>query len=113
MAVAGNGDGLPQQRKAVNPFSPTPTGGPHVFISLRGTTDKTGAGGCRQVYELSAVSQVSNVLRNHGALLILGLVVAFVIGGVVLPAVWSGKKARRTAALDVLDRILRWRRLFS
>jgi hypothetical protein len=81
-----------------------------VFISLRGTTDKTGAGGCRQLYELSAVSQVSNVLRNHGALLILGLVAAFVIGGVILPAVWSRRKTRRTAALDVLDRILRWRR---
>ena len=80
-----------------------------MFISVRGCSDNN-AGGCRQLYELSAVSQVSNVLRNHGALLILGLVVAFVIGGVVLPAVWSGKKARRTAALDVLDRILRWRR---
>ena len=56
------------------------------------------------------ISQVSNVLRNHGALLILGLVVIFVIGGVIFPAVWSRKKPRRTAALDVLDRILRWRR---
>ena len=44
------------------------------------------------------------------ALLIVGLVIILVIGGVVLPAVWSGKKTRRTAALDVLDRILRWRR---
>jgi hypothetical protein len=56
------------------------------------------------------ISQVSNVLRNHGALLILGLVVALVIGGVILPAVWSRKTTRRTAALHVLDRILRWRR---
>jgi len=83
-----------------------------VFISVRGCTDKT-AGGCRKLYELSVISQVSNVLRNHGALLILGLVVILVIGGVIFPAVWSRKKPRRTAALDVLDRILRWKRLLS
>ena len=80
-----------------------------MFISVRGCTVKTEAGGCRQLYELSVISQVSNVLRNHGALLILGLVVALVIGGVIFPAVWSRKKTRRTAALDVLDRIVRWR----
>src|SRR5690348_15698358 len=34
----------------------------------------------------------------------------FVIGGVIFPAVWSRNKTRRTAALDVLDGILRWRR---
>jgi hypothetical protein len=72
--------------------------------------ENTEAGGCRQFYELAVVSQVSNALRSHGALLILGLVVVLVIGGVVLPAVWSRKKTRRTAALDVLDRILRWKR---
>jgi len=33
-----------------------------------------------------------------------------VIGGVIFPAVWSSKRARRAAALNVLDRILRWRR---
>ena len=80
-----------------------------MFISVRGCSDNN-AGGCRQLYELSVISQVSNVLRNHPALLIIGLVVAFVIGGVVFPAVWSRKKARRTAALDVLDRLLRWKR---
>ncbi len=56
------------------------------------------------------ISQVSNVLRNHAALLIIVLVIVLVIGGVIFPAVWSRKKTRRTAALDVLDRILRWRR---
>jgi hypothetical protein len=29
---------------------------------------------------------------------------------VILPAIWSRKRARRTAALAVLDLILRWRR---
>jgi len=76
-----------------------------VLISVRGCSDNN-AGGCRQLYELSVISQVSNVLRNHAALLIIVLV----IGGVIFPAVWSRKKTRRTAALDVLDRILRWRR---
>jgi hypothetical protein len=81
-----------------------------VFISVRGCTDNN-AGGCRQLYDLSLISQVSNgLMRNQAVLLIVGLVIILVIGGVVLPAVWSGKKARRTAALDVLDRILRWRR---
>jgi hypothetical protein len=84
-----------------------------MFISVRGCTDIPEAGGCRQLYELSVISQVSNVLRNHGALLILGLLIVFVIGGRIFPAVWSRKKTRRTAALDVLDRILRWRRLLS
>ena len=64
----------------------------------------------RKLYELSVISQVSNVLRNHAALLIIGLVIVLVIGGVIFPAVWSRKKQRRTAALDVLDRLLRWRR---
>ena len=53
------------------------------------------------------MAQVSNgLLRNQIALVILGLV----IGGVIFPAVWSAKQARRTAALAVLDRLLRWRR---
>jgi hypothetical protein len=57
------------------------------------------------------MAQVSNgLMRNQAMLLIVGLVIILVIGGVVFPAVWSGKKVRRTAALDVLDRILRWRR---
>ena len=80
-----------------------------MFISVRGCSDNN-AGGCRQLNELSVISQVSNVLRNHGALVIIGLVIALVIAGVIFPAVWSRRKTRRTAALDVLDRILRWRR---
>jgi hypothetical protein len=80
-----------------------------VFISVRGCSDNN-AGGCRQLNELSVISQVSNVLRNHAALLILVLVIILVIGGVIFPAVWSSKRTRRTAALAVLDRILRWRR---
>ena len=85
-----------------------------MFISVRGCTDNPEAGASRQFYRLSAIALVSHgLLRNQAVLLIVGLVTILVIGGVVLPAVWSGKKARRTAALDVLDRILRWRRLFS
>ena len=80
-----------------------------MFISVRGCSDNN-AEGCRQLYELSVISQVSNVLRNQAALVFLGLVIVLVIGGVIFPAVWSGKKTRRTAALDVLDRILRWKR---
>jgi hypothetical protein len=53
------------------------------------------------------MAQVSNgLVRNQAVLLIIGLVVILVIGGVLLPDVWSSKRAR----LAVLDRILRWRR---
>lgn len=80
-----------------------------MFIRVRRGSD-INARGCRQLYGLSAVSQVSNVLRNDAALVIIALAVVLVVGGVIFPAVWSGKKTRRTAALDVLDRILRWKR---
>jgi hypothetical protein len=57
------------------------------------------------------LAQVSNgLVRNQAVLLIVGLVIVLVIGGVIFPAVWSSKRTRRTAALNVLDRILRWRR---
>ena len=114
VAAPGNGDGLPLERKAVNPYSPTPNWRPHVLTSLRGCICNGEAGGSRQFYELSMVAQVSNglpgLLRNQAVLLILIVVVVLVIGGVIFPAVWSRKKTRRTAALDVLDRLLRWRR---
>src|SRR2546425_1014862 len=88
MAVAGNGDGLPRQRKAVNPCSPTLTGGPHVFISVRGCSDNN-AEGCRQLYELSVIAQVgrgfSGLVRNQAVLVILILVIVLVIGGVIFP----------------------------
>jgi hypothetical protein len=85
-----------------------------VLTSVRGCTHIFEAGRPRQLYELSMMAQVSNgisgVPRNQVVLLIIGLVIILVIGGVIFPAVWSSKKTRRTAALDVLDRILRWRR---
>jgi hypothetical protein len=57
------------------------------------------------------MAQVSNgLMKNHAVLMIIALVIVLVIGGVIFPAVWSSKRTRRTAALDVLDRILRWRR---
>jgi hypothetical protein len=84
-----------------------------VLTSVRGCTHIFEAGRPRQLCELSMIAQVSNglpgLLRNQAVPLILGLVIILVIGGVLLPAVWSRKRARRTAALAVLDRILRWR----
>jgi hypothetical protein len=85
-----------------------------MLNSVRGCICTREAGGFRQPYERSAIAQVNNgfseLLRSQAALLILGLIVVLVAGGVIFPAVWSSKKTRRTAALDVLDRILRWRR---
>jgi hypothetical protein len=70
--------------------------------------------GSRRLFRLSVIAQVSrdipSLMRSQAALLTVGLLVAVVIGGVIFPAVWSSKKTRRTAALDVLDRLLRWRR---
>ena len=88
-----------------------------MLTSVRGCICNGEVRGSRHVYELTMMAQVSNglpgLLRNQAVLLILVLVIILVIGGVILPAVWSGKKTRRTAALDVLDRLLRWRRLLS
>ncbi len=50
------------------------------------------------------------LLGNQAVLLVLVLLIVLVIGGVLFPAVWSRKRTRRTAALDVLDRLLRWKR---
>jgi hypothetical protein len=84
-----------------------------VLNSVRGCVCIREAGGPRKLCELAMMAQVSNgisgLARNQAVLLILGLVIVL-IGGVIFPAVWSSKRARRTAALAVLDRILRWRR---
>jgi hypothetical protein len=85
-----------------------------VLNSLRGYICDGEAGSPRRVYDLTLMAQVSRdipgLMRNQAMLLITILVIILVTGGVVLPAVWSSKKTRRTAALDVLDRLLRWRR---
>ncbi len=85
-----------------------------MLNSVRGCICNGEGGGGRQLYELSVMSQVSNgfsgLVRSQAALLILGVLVVLVVAGVILPAVWSRKRARRTAALNVLDRLLRWRR---
>jgi hypothetical protein len=81
-----------------------------VLNSVRGCICNSEAGGSRQVYRLSVLAQASrdipDLLRNQAVLVIIILV----IGGVIFPAVWSRKGPRRAAALDVLDRLLRWRR---
>jgi hypothetical protein len=84
-----------------------------VLNSVRGCICHGEAGSSRQVYHLTLIAQVSRdipgLMKNQAALLIIGLVILLVIAGVIFPAVWSSKQTRRTAALDVLDRILRWR----
>lgn len=48
------------------------------------------------------------MLADHGAYpLILLLLIAAIVAGVVLPAVWSTRPARRAAALAVLRELLR------
>lgn len=85
-----------------------------MLNSVRGCICTREAEGSRQVYRLSVIAQVSRdvtgLLRSQAALVILGVLLVLVIVGVIFPAVWSSKRTRRTAALNVLDRILRWRR---
>jgi hypothetical protein len=84
-----------------------------MLTSVRGCLCNDEAVGSRQIYELSVMAQISNgvgLLRNQAVLLVLVLLIVLVIVGVIFPAVWSSKKTRRTAALDVLDRLLRWKR---
>jgi hypothetical protein len=80
-----------------------------VLNSVRGCICNSEAARVRQLYEVSMMSQVnygfSGLMRSQAALLIL---VVLMVGGVIMPAVWSSKKARRTAALDVLDRVIRF-----
>jgi hypothetical protein len=81
-----------------------------MFISVGGGNVIPKASGRRQLFELSMMSHVSGVLGYHGVLTLIALVLILIIVGVVFPAIWSGNKARRSAALAVLDRLLRWRR---
>lgn len=85
-----------------------------MFTSVRGCICNGEVGGSRPIYELSMMAQVSNslpgLLNNQAVLVIIVLVIVLVIGGVIFPAVWSRKRTRRTAALAVLDRLLRWKR---
>lgn len=84
-----------------------------MVTSVRGSSCHGEVAGSRRIYELSVMAQVSKdlpgLLGNQAVLLILGLLIVLVTGGVIFPAVWSRKRTRRSAALDVLDRLLRWK----
>lgn len=83
-----------------------------MLNSVRGYICNSEVGRPRRIYEPSMITQVrSGLARNQALLVIVALVIIRVMVGVIFPALWSGKKTRRTAALDVLDCIVRWRRL--
>lgn len=56
-------------------------------------------------------SAISHTMTSQDMFLIVLAVVVLLAALVVYPAVWSKKTFRRKAALDVLERFLRWRRL--
>lgn len=64
-------------------------------------------------YRLSALARASGALgralTSQDVFVLLLLVMFMMAGLVVFPAIWSGKPARRKAALAVLDRLMRWR----
>jgi hypothetical protein len=57
---------------------------------------------------LPAIGKLSGDTMMVGVILIAVLVAVLVVG-VLLPAVWSVKPARRRAALAVMDRLLPWK----
>ena len=83
-----------------------------MVSSVRECLGACQAGRTRTEFKLSALPQVSGAISHavsgQDAFVIVLLVLA-VVAAVVLTAVWSGDKDRRQAALDVLDRLIRWR----
>jgi hypothetical protein len=69
--------------------------------------------GCpRTEFRIGALPQVSGALSHNLSgqeVFVVVLLALALVAAVVLTAVWSGDKDRRQAALDVLDRIIRWR----
>lgn len=53
---------------------------------------------------------MGTITASQDLVWVLGLALILVSALVIFPAVWSGDKDRRKAALDVLDRITRRRR---
>jgi hypothetical protein len=81
--------------------------------SVRDPVSACQAGYSRTEFRLSTLPQVSDsvthTLSSQGAFWLAVLSLALFAVLVVFPAVWSRKPARRKAALDVLDRLIRWR----
>lgn len=65
------------------------------------------------VFRFSALAQLSShigsAVSSHGVLLAVLLVAVALVTVVIFPAVWSRKSYRRKAALEVLERLIRWR----
>jgi hypothetical protein len=95
VASTRDGDGLPRQRKAVNPIRTT-FWESHVFNSVR---------------QGIPVLMILAPVRAGGSTLLSAVVLSavLVIVFVVWAAIWSRDPERRKNALDVLDRLLRWK----
>jgi len=66
----------------------------------------------RTEFKISALLQTNGTLGHvlsGQELFVVVLLALAVAAAVVLTAVWSRDKDRRQAALDVLDRLIRWR----
>jgi hypothetical protein len=65
----------------------------------------------RRFCALALVAQAGPAVKADGgaALAVAAVLLVVLVAGVVLPAVWSVKPARRRAALAVLDRLVRWK----
>lgn len=84
-----------------------------MVSSVRDPLSACQAGCTRTEFKLNALPQVSSalghVLGSQSAFWLAALCLILFAALVVFPAVWSSKPSRRKAALDVLDRIIRWR----
>ena len=85
-----------------------------MHISVRQHVCSLIAAAGRRACQFALVAVVKPAITETGSGLVLAAVVILavvllVVAVVVLAAVFSGKPARRRAALAVLDRILRWK----
>ncbi len=79
---------------------------------VRGRIFASRAGYPRRVLSISSLALVGwngASGERYGLLLTLALAVVIFAVVVVVPAVWSTKSYRRKAALDVLERLIRWK----
>jgi hypothetical protein len=83
-----------------------------MFSSVRECIPVCQAGCTRTEFRLSALPQFSGAISRNVSgqdVFVIALLALALVAAVALTAVWTGNGDRRKAALDVLDRIIRWR----
>jgi hypothetical protein len=83
----------------------------HVYISVRDIRQEGQVSRWEGVIQRGEAAQTSQssvqVFGGPLALIFVGVITLALVGGVILPAVWSCKSERRSAAFKVMDRIFK------